>query len=86
MSMLHSILQCAFNPTGLPYISQDQPKSPRVDKPHPASVPGTLSAVSRGAWKTIVQVVQNGSSVTDRNYWQFAKDTFNGDDVENGFL
>ena len=34
----------------------------------------------------IAQVVQNGSGVTDRNYWQFAKDTFNGDDVENWFL
>ncbi len=63
-------------------------QSPRVDKPHPASVSGTLPAVSGRAKKTIAQVVLNGSGVTDRNYWQFAKDTdtFNGDDVENWFL
>ncbi len=61
-------------------------QSPRVDKPHPASVPGTLSAVSGRARKTIAQVVHNGSGVADWNYWQFAKNIFNGDEVENGFL
>ena len=59
---------------------------PRVDKPHPASVPGTLAAIARRSLKTIAQAVRNGSGVTDRNYWQLPQDTLNGDDVENRFL
>ena len=63
-------------------------QSPRIDKPHPASVPGTLAAVAslRRSLKTIAQAVRNGSGVTDRNYWQLPQDTLNGDDVENWFL
>ncbi len=61
-------------------------QSPRIDKPHPASVPGTLPAVAGRSLKTIAQAVLNGSGVTDRNYWQFPQDTLNGDDVENWFL
>ncbi len=44
-------------------------QSPQVDKPYPASVPGTLQAISCLARKKIVHVVLNGSGVTDRNYW-----------------
>jgi hypothetical protein len=56
-------------------------QSPRIDKPHPASVPGTLSTVA-GRWrKTIAQAVRNGSGVTDRNYWQFSQDNFDWDAV-----
>ena len=61
-------------------------QSPRIDKPHPQSVPGTLAAVARRSLKTIAQAVRNGSGVTDRNYWQLPQDTLNGDDVENRFL
>ena len=75
MNMSHSILQCAFNPTGLPYILQDQPKAHELTNHilHPSPEPSR-------------QVVQNSSGVTDRNYWQFSQGTFNGDDVENWFL
>jgi hypothetical protein len=45
-----------------------------------------LPAVAGRSWKNIVQAVQNGSGVTDRNYWQFSQDTFHGDDIENWFL
>ncbi len=61
-------------------------QSPRIDKPHPASVPGTLAAVPGRSLKTIAQAVQDGSSVTDMNYWQLPQDTLNGDDVDNWFL
>ncbi len=58
----------------------------RVDKPHPASVPGTRLAVAGCSRKEIVKAVWNSSGVTDRNYWKFSQDTFNGNDIENWFL
>ena len=77
---------CTFNSIGFHYISRDHHYTHEVDKPHPASVPGTRSAVAGRSQKEIVQAVWNGSGVTDRNYWQFPQDTLNGDDVENWFL
>jgi hypothetical protein len=59
---------------------------PRVDKPQPASVPGTRTAVAGHSWETIAQAVQNGSIVIYRNNWQFSKDNFNGSDVKYLFL
>jgi hypothetical protein len=57
-----------------------------VNKPHPASVPGTLLAVAGHSRNKIVQEVLNGTCVADRNYWQFSHDTFNWYDTENWFL
>jgi hypothetical protein len=85
MNVSHSVLQCAFTHWTLLHIAGPAQRQ-RVDKPHPASVPGTLQAISGRAKKKIVHVVRNGSGVTDWNYWQFAQDTFNGDDVEKLFL
>ncbi len=60
---------------------------PLVDKPHPASVTGTLpAAVSWCSREEIVQAVQNDSGVAYWNYRQFPHDTFNWDDLENWFL
>ena len=59
---------------------------PRVDKPHPASVPGTRPAVAGRSRKEIVQAVGNGSGVADWNYLHFFQDTFNRNGVENWFL
>ena len=59
---------------------------PRVNKPHPASVPGPLPAVTGRSLKMIAQAVRNCSCVTDRNYGQFSQDTVNWDDVKNWFL
>jgi hypothetical protein len=56
-------------------------QSPRIDKPHSASVPGTFPAVALRSRKTIAQAMLNGSGITNRNYWQFSQDTFNWDDV-----
>ena len=61
-------------------------QSPRVDKPHPASVPGTLPAVAGRSHEMIAQAVRNCSCVTDRNYGQFSQDTVDWDDVKNWFL
>ena len=43
--MSHSILQCAFNPTGLPYISRDQPKAHELTNHilHPSQEPSRRS-------------------------------------------
>ncbi len=49
----------------------------------------TFPAVVAGRARTrkkIAHAVRNGSGVTDRNYWQFAQDTFNRDGTENWFL
>jgi hypothetical protein len=59
---------------------------PLVDKPHPASVPGTRPAVAGRSRKEIALAVGNGSCVADWTYWQFSQDTFNRNDVENCFL
>jgi hypothetical protein len=47
-------------------------RCPRVDKPHPASVPRPLPAraVTGRSLEMIAQAVRNCSSVTDRNYGQ----------------
>ena len=59
---------------------------PRVDKPHPASVPRPLPAVTGRSLEMIAQAVRNCSCVTDRNYGQFSQDTIDWDDVKNWFL
>ncbi len=56
---------------------------PWVDKPHPASVPGTRPAVAGRSRKVSVQEVGNGSGVADWNYRQLSQDTFHWNDVEN---
>ncbi len=59
---------------------------PWVDKPHPASVSGTLPAVAGRSRKVSAQAVGNGSCVADWNYRQFSQDNFNWNDVENWCL
>ncbi len=59
---------------------------PRVDKPHPASVPRPLPAVAGRSLEMIAQAVQYCSCVTDRNNGQFSQDTIDWDDVKNWFL
>jgi hypothetical protein len=71
----------------LPYLHFVGPaQSPRVDKSNPAMDLHLFLEPGRGALKTISHAVQNGLIVTDRNYWQFAQDTFNSNDIENWFL
>ena len=55
-------------------------KGPWVDKPHSASVSGTLPAVAGRSRKVSAQAVGNGSSVADWNNRQFSYDTFNWND------
>ncbi len=85
-AMLYLIFAIYLQPHWLSLHIAGPAQSTRIDKPHPASIPGTLPAVAWRSLKTIAQAVLNGSGVTDRNYWQFSQDTFNGDDVENWFL
>ncbi len=84
--MSHSMLQCAFNPIGLHYISRDQPKAHELTNHilHPSPEPFLRSPGAPE--KKFAQAVRNGSGVTDRNYWQFTQDIFNGNDVDNWFL
>ncbi len=48
-AMSHLMLQCAFTPHSLSLHIADLAQSPRMDQPHPASVPWTLQAV---AWRS----------------------------------
>ena len=58
-------------------------QSPRVDKPHPATIACTRPAVAGSAWKNIAQVVGNCSGITDGDNRKFPEDILNGYDVKN---
>ncbi len=58
---------------------------PQVDKPHLASIAGTLSAVAGHAWEEVAQVVWNCSHVTDRYNRRFPQDTLYWHDLHNQF-
>jgi hypothetical protein len=56
-----------------------------MENPHPASVASTLPAVAGCAQYDVVQVVQNGSFVSNRYNYQFSQNSLDGDDIENRF-
>ncbi len=58
-------------------------QSPRVDKPHPATIACTRPAVAGSAWINIAQVVGNFSGITDGDNRKFSWDIMNGYDVKN---
>ena len=57
--------------------------SPRIDKPHTASIARTRPAVARRARKVVAQVVWDCPSVTYRYNRQFSQDTLNQYYVQN---
>ncbi len=76
-----------------PFVANNgtNPKPPRVDKPHPASIACTRSApeVAGSAWKNVTQVVGNCPCITDGDNRKFSQDILNGYGVQStstGFL
>ncbi len=65
------------------FITYHGTQSPRVDKPHPATIACTRSAAAGSAWKNIAQVVGNCSGITDGDNRKFPEDILNGYDVKN---
>ncbi len=79
-------LHCAFNPIGLHYILQDQPKAHEVTNHilHPSPEPSLLSpgALVKRLCMLCGMVPVSQTGITG----SFPKILFNGGDVENWFL
>ncbi len=66
----------------VPFIT-DHGTSPRLDKPHLASIASIRPTVAGCALKDVAKVVQNCSCVTDWHNRKFTEDMLDGNDIKN---